>query len=597
MTSINVYIDGIDYGDCAIQADLWRDAYNLVGRWEAIFDLEGNCAWPAFHTFTADLPVRILINGALMMWGYLDDVFPQLDTKGYHTRFVKLVGRDRGMDLAQHYVTARYFNVNAATIIGNAAGSLLRLIPSEISRVTVGAAPGSINYEADRTYLSDAVREILDAIGYDAYVDNTAVGAGNANLNIFAPGASAAGVTLIDFAGSNQTNILHVDPAGETIGEGIKNYVEGHCGSLEDHYTDMNAVDWTPSNCVITNDAVIFLNGRSAIRATNNLGVPAQPGIALNFGLPGIQTTYSYASLNLSEPCIGSYNYYMVDSVNVTPRLEMSLTDNLGNTIIWSRTTFGGLAAGDRNNSEYPALFGAQWRKVDFQLGFEAGIEAARAPTTKGTWGYWIAAAPPFNWAAVTMIEFSTTLLNLADGDYFIVDGLTFPNHEVHSIQQDAAVSIPAYGQRMKDFYQPSISNQYDLNAFTAAKLLQLKDPKETFWCRAIGQTGTPYAAQTVDVVAPDLGVGGPLIGNTIVYRIERLHHKVVKNSLESDEPGYTFTTEYELVRNQYYGTATTQYVEHSRILKTTTPTESILRETRLAEQYRRRGPNVRLSP
>jgi len=286
----------------------------------------------------------------------------------------------------------------------------------------------------------------------------------------------------------------------------------------------------------------------------------------------------------------------MDDTLNATPRLEMTLTDNLGNTIIWARTTFGGLAAGDRNNSEYPAAFGSQWRKVDFQLGYEAGIEAARTPTTKGTWGYVLSPAPPFNWAAVTMIDFSTSLLNLNDDDYFILDGLTFPNLEVHSIQQDAP-SIVLYGQRMKDFYQPSIKNQMDLNAYTARKLLQLKDPKENIHCITIGQTGTPYPSQTLDVIAPQLGIGGPLLIDTIVYRIVRLHHKVVKNSTESEQPGWTFTTEYDLVRNQYYDTIITQYVEPSRITKTVSPTESILRETRLAEQYRRRGPNVRLSP
>lgn len=596
MTSVNIEIGGVDYGDCAIQVDLHRDATNLIGTWEVLFDTIGNCAWPIPHSFAVDTTVEIIIDGVTMMWGYIDDILPQLDTRGYHTILCKMTGRDRGMDLAQHYVTAEYFNVNAQSILGNAAGSLLRLIPSEITRVTVGAPPGNISYEADRTYLSDAVREVLDLAGYEGYIDNTGPGAGNAQLRIFAPGSFASPITLRDFAGSNLNNILHIEPVGEATGFDVKNYVEGHCGSLEDHYTDMNAADWTPTNCAVTNDTVIYLNGRGAIRATQNTGAPAQPTIALNFGLAGVQATYSYASLDLSEPCMGSYNYFMVDTSSVTPRLEMTLTDNLGNSIIWSRTTFGGLAAGDRNNSEYPAAFGTQWRKVDFQLGFEAGIEAVRTPTTKGTWGYMAVVAPPFNWAAVTMIDFSTSLLNLNNNDFFVIDGLTFPNLEVHSVQQDAP-SIGLYGQRMKDFYQPSIKNQYDLNAYTVRKLVELKDPKETMWCRTIGQTGTPFPAETVEVVAPDFGIGGPLIGNTVTYRIVKLHHKVIKNSAESEATGWNYTTEYELVRHQYYGTATTQYIEGSRIGKTVNPVDSILRETRLSEQYRRRGPNVRLSP
>ncbi len=144
MTSINFFIGGVDYGDCVVQADLWRDSTNLIGQWEILLDTTGDCAWPIPHSFAVDIDVQIVIDGVTMMWGYLDDILPQLDTRGYHTIFVKMVGRDRGMDLAQHYVTAEYYNVAADAIIGNAAGSLLRLIPSEITRVTVGAGPVTV---------------------------------------------------------------------------------------------------------------------------------------------------------------------------------------------------------------------------------------------------------------------------------------------------------------------------------------------------------------------------------------------------------------------------------------------------------------------
>jgi len=596
MTSINVFIGGVDYGDCVVQADLWRDSANLIGQWEIVFDITGDCTWPIPHTFAVDTDVQIVIDGATMMWGYIDDILPQLDTRGHHTILVKMTGRDRGMDLAQHYVTAEYFNINAATILGNAAGSLLRLIPSEIDRVTVGAAPGNISYEADRTYLSDAVREVLDLIGYDGYIDNTAVGAGNVTLNIFAPGASAAGITLIDFPNSILNNILHIEPVGEAIGFDVKNYIEGTCGSLSDHYTDENAADWTAANCALTNEVGIFLNGKSAIRATNNTGGIAAMYATLDFALPATQGIYHYTSLDLSEPARGSFNYYTHDTRNAIKSVRIGLTDNGGNSIEYYRSVNLALAFGQGPPNVTEAYSNDQWRKVDIELG-STSIEAGGliAGDTNGHW-YQIAGAG-FNWFNVTEIYVFNVATNPVNiGDFWILDGLSFPNLEVHSIQQNAP-SIGLYGQRMKDFYQPSIKNQYDLNAYTTRKLVELKDPKENIHCITIGQTGTPYPSQTLDVVAPDFGIGGPFITDTIEYRIIQLHHKVVKNSAESEQPGWNFLTEYDLVRHQYYGTATVQYVEPSRIIKTVSPTESILRETRLAEQYRRRGANVRLSP
>lgn len=87
-----------------------------------------------------------------------------------------------------------------------------------------------------------------------------------------------------------------------------------------------------------------------------------------------------------------------------------------------------------------------------------------------------------------------------------------------------------------------------------------------------------PYALRVwpirLQVVAPDFGIGGPLVTDNVTYRILRLHHRVVKNSSESDIEGYMFTTEYDLVRHQYRGTSTTQLVEHTKVINITDPTE-----------------------
>lgn len=606
MTSINVFINTIDYGDCVIRADLWRDALNLIGRWEIIIDPAGNCAFPAHHVLAVKDDVHIQINGATMMWGYIDDILPYLDRKGYHTRLIKLVGRDRGIDLGQHYVSGEWDGIAGDAIIGNAAGSLLRLtpaapaVPTELTRATIGAAPGNIYYEADRTYIADAVREVLDQVGYDGYVDNTAVGAGNATLNVFAPGASAAAVTLISVFGSPLNNILHIDPVGEQVGQDYKNYVEVHAGSLSDHYTDLNAADWVGTNCAVTNNtaappAVPFLNGRNSLKATNNSGINNVCTITLDFALAPIQALYHYTTLDLSEPCRGSYNYLISDAVSAIHSLSIQLQDNLGNIIRFYRAAFGGLAVGGPTVTA--SLTPNLWRKVDFPLGpgaIEAGLVAA---DDIGHWWYFLSPAPPFDWSNVEKIMFVNDIANLIpNGEFYCVDGLSFPNLEVHSIQQNNA-DINANGYRMKPFYEPGIKTQYEINDYATYKLTELLKPKETLHCIAEGQTGTPYAAQTLDVVAPTLGIGGPAIGQTIVYKIMRLHHTVVKNSEESRQPGWTFMTEYDLLRYQYYGTATTQYTEPTKFIATVSPDESMQRETRLRQQHRRRDSNVRLNP
>jgi len=139
-----------DYGACVQQMDIWQESLNGVGRWEIIADPNAGCAWPAINVILTDRVngrVRLRIDagaGAVtMMRGYVDDVLPFLDTKGYHTKLYRLTGRNRGMDLAQHYVTADYINTAADVIIGNAAGSLFQLVggamPTELTRATVGS--------------------------------------------------------------------------------------------------------------------------------------------------------------------------------------------------------------------------------------------------------------------------------------------------------------------------------------------------------------------------------------------------------------------------------------------------------------------------
>jgi len=435
-------------------------------------------------------------------------------------------------------------------------------------------------------------------MNYDFYVDNL-VWPANATLNIFAPGASATAVVLRSVAGAANNNILSIDPFAEEASFNLKNYIEATAGSLEDHYTDLNAVDWVGTNCLVTDLVAVpsvvpaRLNGKGAILATQNAGILAAATIDFDLSVAGMSTTYGYASMDLTEPTIGTYNYYLEDTNNAVPNLNLRLRDTAGNEIEFHRLQTGLLlAGGDFNVTEYTVAGGPgpRWRKVDFPLGYNAAIEPAQiVADTKGHW-YQFALGPGINWDAIERIRFQTTGSAINDGDFFIIDGLEFPNHEVHSVQQNAA-SIAAYGQRMRDFYRPDIKNQYELNAYATNQFVRLRDPKETIRIVATGQTGTPFVAQTLSVVAPAFG-----LASQTVYRILRLHHRVVKNSKESNYPGYTFTTEYDLVRQSYLAGGS-QYVDQTRVINITDPIQSMERKTRLEERWRRRGGTPRLIP
>lgn len=588
MNTVVFEIGGTSLGAYVLQADIWQETLNGVGRWEVICDPAAGLLWPAIGAINTDAQVRIRINGVTMMRGYIDDVLPFLDSTGEHTRLYKITGRSRGIDLAQHYVTAEYDTTRADLVVA----ALLGIIPSEPALALVGPAPGNINYEADRTFLADAVRDVANLVGYDFYVDNTNWPAAP-SLNFFGPGASASGGLLVSIAGNVNNNILRLEN-GEEVGFNIKNYVEGHAGSLQDHYTDMNAANWTPlAGCTITNENTApappiwwWLNGKSSIRCQNTSG--GLLGLRMDLTFP----RYSHTVLDMSEPSMASYNYMMHDTRNAIKRCELLLRDTLNNEIGFRRGAFLGLAK-CFNCTDQPT--NDEWRKVEFPIGDEAGIEAAAVISTKGEWYYNANPAPPFRWANVDRIRIANSLL-VNDDDYFLLDGLQFPNVEVISVQQDAP-SIAAYGQRMAYYYRPDIKNQLELDAFATSQLNRTHDPKETLRLTTTGQTATPFAAQTIDVVAPTFGIGGPLIGNTIVYRIMRLHHRVVKSSAESEEEGYSFTTEYDLIRNIYEGTAITQYVDHTRVIATSDPDESMFRSLRLTERYRQKGIDRRLAP
>lgn len=555
MTTVAFTIGGVDYSNYVIQADIWRESLTGIGRWEVILDSMGN-NWLGVFAFAQ--VVTISIDGALMMEGYIDDIKPFLADRGTFTIHYRLLGRDYGLDLALLYISTSYRNTRA----DDAVQAALIASGGQIRFASPSTAP-LIDYEFDRTFLADGVRDLAQLVGYDFFVNNTKA-VGIVAMNFFPVGdpLQHTAVDLVSDVGSLTNNILHFD-MGEQIGFNVANRVEAIAGPLRDHYTDLNATDWAGTNCNVVDELTVYLHGKGSLRATNNTGAPAQLSVDLTF------PQYNYTVLDMSESGSGKYDYYIHDTVNVIKRLRIRLRDTNNNWIEFYRSAWAGLAkcynCTDQPNND-------EWRTIDFPIGEESGIEAALViGNTKGHWYQFAGAAFPFDWSNVDTIRLVTTGVNLAATDYFILDGLDFSNVEVISVATDPT---PLGGTRMLPIYRYDIKSQVELDAFTAWKLTRTQDPLENIMITAIGQTGSLYAGQSLDV-----RIAG-YVPVLTTYRIFELHHQVVKSSDESLEPGYTFITEYNLVRHELTAGGT-QLITPEKALFPVSPVKTDLRKKR----------------
>jgi hypothetical protein len=524
MTTVTFTVDGTDYSTYVIRAETWRESLTGIGRWEVELD-----PFPNFYggAFNFDDVVSISIDGVLMMEGYLDDAVPFLAEGGVWKDHILLSGRDYGIDLALLYYSQNYENDRADWIVQNALAG----VGSEITFASPNAAP-LINYEFDRTFMADGIRDLAQNVGYDFYVENAKV-AGNAIMQFFAVGAAAQHtvVDLISDANNVGNNILGWR-IGEVIGGDVANRVEAIAGPLKDHWTDLNSTAYTPIfGCTVTDNTVIFLYGKGAIHVEVVGPGPAVIQAGLTF------PRYSQTVLDLSERAIGRFAAY--PSTTAANRItRIRLYDTNGDAIEFYRNT-------GKTYERTDFLGGNQrWRFIPFSYGEGTEIDWTGPGTTSDAWNAigGTIITQTFNWSQVNQIQFNdSSAIPRPIGDLIIFDGLDLPTAEVISVATDPA---PLGGTRMLPVYRPDIRSQVELDAFSAWKVARTQDPLESLLITAIGQTGTPYASQSLDVRIRNY------IPNLTPYRISEVHHSVVLNSDESMEPGYTFLTEYNLVRN-----------------------------------------------
>lgn len=589
MTDVRVTVDPLgaaggpwDISNYVVEADIWRETLSGVGRFEVdLVNGDGvGVVNPYGGVFATDMRVRIEFDvGAgwvVMLAGYIDDVNNYLDTRGYYTQMMKIKGRDHGMDLAQHYITADY-QIQAADNIVQAA---LGVIPSEINYVSPGVAP-NIAYNFDRTYLSDGIREIAEYINYDLYVTDAIPPV----LTFFSIAAAAAtGVNLLmDVAGATN-NILLFD-YGEQLGYDIKNYIDIHMGGVKDHWTDENAEPAVPppygwvareaDGLTVVNNVrappppFAPLEGRSVIeweRTTLGGGAGASTHtMGIDFSAAAgpwtnVSDYYGYAggSIDLSERS-DCRVMMRTDAGGLLVVIRPILFDNAGN-VIWFYSLYGNpVPPTDDDRKGYGPTDDLQmhplypnWFRLKFPVGDDLQVAGV---LTESMWSHVGAPVGPipasaggvFNWNNVQQIWFGS--INNQNPCNFWIDDLTIPAVEARYLSSNAA-SIAAYGQRMYHEYRGDLGSQVQAVQLGENLLEKREDPLETIRLTCAGQTGIIYPGLLVNVRAPSHG-----IGVLTSYRIMKLHHNVAVSPKRAKVEGYDYITELDLILQQTAGT------------------------------------------
>lgn len=526
--------------------DIRKDKSTGIGSCTLVINNDGD-TWG--DTFSPNDAVEVAINGQLMFSGCVDNVMPILDNKGVLMNWMTVTSRDDGRVLTDLYVTTDKF-------IDEESGYIIDEILSEAGDPLTYFDPGgtpTTTYQCKRSYLSDAIVEIAERVGYDFYIDTTG------ELHFFPAGTVDSTVDLLSVPGGGSNNLLDFEEY-EQIGTDIYNSIEVHAGSVKDHWTNGNAGDWVTllgDASVMTDYTVTWMSGGASIAV-------ALGGLNQTVGIDFSDGKYSQGgTLDLRE--LGQASVSVIPELGVagTFSFEPTLIDATGKMIRFYRTSGGSGSKGFTTNLD-ASLF--SWRVINFPLGEHVGNPITATPQN----GKWYGDTD-FDWENVKKIGFKIEKSVIATLSNVYIDLLYIPTIEARSIREDSGVgsSIALYGKRMYSEYRKDLTTQAELDEY-AEKLLELKkDPVKKFKATAVGQTGTKYAAQSVDVQAPGYGI--PALTD---YIIVSLHHKL---HYEKDERGWMFTTEYDLAESG---------VDATRIIYTDDPVAKRLQ--RLREENRK---------
>lgn len=505
LTTLYVALDSVDRSSIAKRVDIWRESQSGIGRFEVILDNTGN----ALTGLTSQDAVELRIDTVSLLKGYVDNYVPMIRRRGaiYYEEAL-VTGRDYGQDLANLMLEKDYYDDEIDDIIDDA----LSTTSSEIT-YTSGTALAKKDVSFKNNYLQTKFLEIVKLVNADFYVDD------NKALQLFAlSSATSSGVTLSAVAGSATNNILLLPQIGAAVGFDLRNYILIEAGYINDHWTDLNASDYTNTNdCTVADETTTYVPGGGSIKATSTTN-----GAGQYFLTPITEAKYGRSDLDFTFQSLGE------DSMDCDCLLRHDFAGN-----IWIAVRM--IDDGSREIEYYKELLTPNvWHRITFPVG--EGNTADIIAVHVAQENVWVGNSS-FSWVVEEIGVYCEDAITIGDIIYF--DGLHIPKYTARAIREDAT-SQAAYRERRIRLSRPDLKNQRQIDDVAVDELAKRKDPLQTLKLTAIGNTSLHYAGQTLVVNAPTSGI------SSVTNRIVKLHHAA--------EPGfnlckgYDFITELDLI-------------------------------------------------
>ncbi|MEM3617885.1 MAG: hypothetical protein QXK47_02290 [Candidatus Bathyarchaeia archaeon] len=533
-TNITVYIGSLDVSSYVRDVYVWRRQNRFqIKLWNPGGILSGVIA--------ADALVQVYLDGLPFYKGYVDNVQPTIretdEACFEHTLLVS--GRDVSQDM-WNKVWDKIYHGKADDIIAD----ILTNSGCEVTFSSPSTAP-TVYYDCRQMFVGDAVREILELVDYDGFVD------WNKQLHVFPIGTVDSGITLRAVRGGTDNNIIKLVEHVEKDATDLKNYiiVLGGPGKIvDDAWTEHTADAWqiSPSDKWVLEDVDFpselggYLKGIAAIKARRTQTPSSDRGdVIFKLTFP----KFNKNSLDWSK--IDKEDLTFITAVKATVAmtglLKVRLKD-VNNKIIYLSDHIPGTWGIASPMWETPGS--AKPQVWVFPVGKEVELN---------TEGSWWRGDGDFNWNVKEIeIVFCGGNFVSANGDKcleFYLDGLVVPAPEGESpiiaVAQDPN-SQQLYKVRKAFYNKKDVKSQVLLQQFADSLLNKRKNPLERLRLLCLGSVGKISGSwnwilgANVTVNIPDENI------NNRVYRMIEIVHRLGIETMQTY--GYDHVVELSLV-------------------------------------------------
>lgn len=512
-TTVYVTIEATNVSNSVKHLDVWQDV-NAVDRFKIVLRNTGGVY---SNTFTVNQSVGISLNGALLINGMIDTIYPRIsDSPDILTQYLEIDGRGTGRELSDLSVN-KYYGIDPDTGVIYKADNMIDDMLTDAGATITYTPPGtasSLTFDSRYGYLLDNFRKICENVGYDFYVDTASV------LQLFAAGSLSSGIVLDTDSLKNILSLVR----DEADGLDLKNYVIVVGDNVKDGWTEFNSVDWSKPTGSILSDDSIAKSGAASIKFVK--AAASESYVELDF--TGTRYGYNYLDFSALASDNITFGLYFPASSGATA-IGVYLTDSTGNQI----ATFFGT---DIVNS---MLNNPHWESMSVAVGRSVAINDAIVVVIDN---------PPFfvngQWFRVFGTTFDWRVAKFRVVVYhattFYIDDLTIPNNiRMISISQNGA-SQSSYGVRQIVIDKMDVASQYELDSFAVRYVTLHKDPmggldivaKGTAGLSGLSNNWEPGYTVTVTCAAESL--------SAVSYRMVAIHHVFDTDTLVN---GYDFTT------------------------------------------------------